>query len=104
MRKGAERSQREPVKKAWLSTSGIQYLAVDHNEGVAVRIGTIGNRGEVPTVPRNKRRARVYWPKEVVMPVTNAKINVSTPDLELTNKLKEKLKDVRAVAAIVRMP
>lgn len=98
------RGQREPIKKAWLVVDGIQYLAVDEHEGVAVRIGTHQRYGSVPAIPGNKSNATVYWPKANVMPVTNQQIDVSTVDRDLTNKLKEKLKDVRAaVTAIVRI-
>jgi hypothetical protein len=103
----------EPLKTAWLSQGGTQYLVVDHDTKTAMRLGrgawyrnhnrqdTTFNSGFVPP---NKRGGSIYWAGEGCQAVPRNKFKVSTPARSLTNQLNPKLDDVRAaMTAIYRM-
>jgi hypothetical protein len=94
-----------------VSQGGQQFLAVDHERGVAVAIGSNYYQRRdrdtewSKTVPDNLRSpAYVYWAGAERLPVAGISISVSRPDPTIMKALLPKLDEVRpALMAIERM-
>lgn len=72
----------EVVKKAWLTHHGMQELAIDHEQKVAVGFGhrTVGERNS--HLGKHVHSALVYWAGAKRLPVALGKIKVQKPDPE----------------------
>lgn len=92
------------VKPAWLNQNGQQYIAVDHERKVAVRLSgrrrnttTAETRPELQYLPTHVRGATALWTGPHRRPVPLTKFTVSTPDKSLKAELGPKLQQVREV-------
>jgi len=87
----------QPVKKAWLNQNGMQYLSVDEQQKVAVRLGGFYSRKDRQQyLPRNLLQAAVWMGPDRLPVPTNA-FDVSVPDKSVRKDLGPKLTEVRAV-------
>ncbi len=72
----------EPVKKAWLTHHGLQELAVDHEQKVAVAFGYRRHDERNSHLGRHVHSALAYWAGAKRLPVALGKIKVQTPNPE----------------------
>jgi len=91
-----------PIPQAWLKQGGCQYLAVDYERNIAVRVGGGLRSKQDEIAPRFL--SSCYWPKEKVMPMGWSSINVAAPNGHFRKIVGPKIREAQAaVAAIVRI-
>lgn len=94
----------EPVKKAWLTWKGQQHLAIDHEQKVAIRLGSSWRKHGHPSLGEHVRQATAYWAGAERRPVPLSQITIHTPDNEWKKKVQPVLNKARtAVVAAFRM-
>jgi len=72
----------QPVKKSWVTHHGMQELAVDHEQKVAVAYGYRRYEERNSYLGKHTHSALVYWAGAKRLPVALGKIKVQTPDPE----------------------
>jgi len=75
----------KPVKKAWVCHHGMQELAIDHEQKVAVSYSARsyrdgGNKHAQSILGRHVCDARAYWSGSERLPAPLTKIRIQTPD------------------------
>ena len=92
----------EPVKKAWVTHHGMQELAIDWEQKVAVRL--IIQRGS-SVLGNHVQNASAYWAGAKRLPVPLGKILVQTPNPEYKKKVSPILINevIPAIVAIYKM-
>lgn len=95
----------EPVKPAWLNQNGHQYIAVDREQGVAIRLKRHwGREVSHKHLPRHLEQSSGLWTGPHRLPIPVNTFTVSLPDRTIRNSLAKKLDDVRAaVTAVFRI-
>ena len=95
----------EPVKKAWVSHHGLQHLAVDYEQCVAIALFEGWNNKSSTILGDHVNQASAYWAGQKRLPVPLMQIKVQTPDPRFkTKKVRRLLGEVRiAVSALWRI-
>jgi len=94
----------ELCKKAWLTWKGQQHLAIDHEQKVAVKLGSNWRKNPHPSLGKHVERATAYWGGAERRPIPLTVISIHTPDNEYKKKILKTLQEVRvAVSAAYRM-
>lgn len=97
----------QPVLSAWITQGGMQDLAVDEEQKVAIKCsGWYRDEKTVAeaNLPKHLVSAKVLWTGPGRLPTSYQKINVSVPDKAAAKELGGKLRDVRAaITAISRV-
>ena len=77
----------EPVKKAWVTHHGMQELAIDWEQKVAVRLWGKRNTASYSTLGGHVQGASAYWAGAKRLPVPLGTILVQTPNPEYKKKV-----------------
>jgi hypothetical protein len=72
----------EPVKKAWITHHGMQELAIDHEQKVAMGFGWRRHDELNSHLGKHVHSALVYWSGAKRRPIALGKIKVQTPNPE----------------------
>lgn len=89
---------KDPVPAAWLNEDGQQYLAIDHQQGVAVRLSSPYQDTNKQFVPAHLKGAAAIWVRPDQKPLSLTPIHLSMPDKEFRKAMWRKLREVRSVA------
>ncbi len=77
----------EPVKKAWITYHGMQELAVDHEQKVAMGFAYRGRDERNSHLGRHVHSALVYWAGAERRPIALGNIKIQTPNPEFRKVL-----------------
>ena len=94
----------ELCKKAWLNWKGQQHLAIDHEQKVAIRLGSNWRKNLHPSLGEHVKQATAYWGGAKRRPIPLTMVCIYTPDNEYKKKVLKTLQEVRvAITAIYRI-
>lgn len=94
----------QQVKSAWLNQNGQQYLAVDEQQNVAVRLGYRGQSNNKKQHLAKNLMQPAVWMGPDRLPVPVGEFVISRPDRSVRKDLGPKLAEVRAaVRAVYRI-
>ena len=95
----------EPVKKAWITHHGMQELAIDHEQNVAVVLKGRQYLAKPVYLGKHVHHASAYWSGAGRLPVPLGMIKVQTPNPEYKKKVSPILINevVPAIVAIYKM-
>ena len=101
-----DKKRTQKVKTAWVTHGGQQILAIDHEQGVAIKVnGSWGIKsGKIQYLGKHLQSAAAVWTGHSRLPIAMAEITVSKPDRSAKKDLAPKLDEVRtAVTAAARI-
>ena len=95
----------EPVKKAWITHHGMQELAIDHEQNVAVALTGRQHAAKPIYLGKHVHHATAYWAGAKRLPVALGMIKVQTPNPEYKKQVQSRLINevVPAIVAIHKM-
>ena len=95
----------EPVKKAWITHHGMQELAIDHEQKVAVALQGRRNGANNTKLGSHVHSALAYWAGAERRPIPLGLIKVQTPNPEYKKKVQGVLLSdvVPAITAMHKM-